>query len=155
MPTRQAAQSVGMDEAALRELNAIPRGMLIRKGSTLLVPRNGHTPAAVDGSLIRNATLSVTPEAVLRRTVVRARKGDTIASLAARYDLPAATVADWNKARTNTRLAAGRRVTVYLPVRARAPARASATRATRPAAKSRRATPARAAAKAPARRAKR
>lgn len=118
LPTREAAQRVGMDEAALRELNAIPRGMLIRKGSTLLVPRNGEAPAAVASQVVDNATLSVAPEVVLRRTTVRAHKGDTIARLAARYDLPAATVARWNKAGAGTPLRAGRKVIVYLPVRA-------------------------------------
>ncbi|HMN21859.1 MAG TPA: transglycosylase SLT domain-containing protein [Ottowia sp.] len=146
LPTREAAQRVGMDEAALRELNAIPRGMLIRKGSTLLVARNGHTPAAVASQVVDNAQLSVAPEVVLRRTTVRAQKGDTIARLAARYDLPAATVAGWNKASANTPLRAGRGVVVYLPVRASStaravpPARAKARRTGR--ASARRAAPA-------------
>lgn len=115
--TREAARRVQMDEAAFRQLNGLRQGVLIRKGSTVLAPRNGHTqPVASD--VVNNAQLSTAPEVILRRTQVRARAGDTIATLAARYDLPAATVARWNKARANTKLKAGRAVVVYLPTRA-------------------------------------
>ena len=121
MATREAARRVQMDEAAFRQLNGLGRGVLIRKGSTVLAPRNGQAPAAVASHVIDNAQLSTTPEVVLRRTLVRARAGDTIATLAGRYDLPAATVARWNKARADTKLKAGRAVAVYLPTRAGSP----------------------------------
>jgi membrane-bound lytic murein transglycosylase D len=49
---------------------------------------------------------------------VHARKGDTIATLAARYDLPAGTVAGWNKTTPTARLRPGETVTLYLPARA-------------------------------------
>jgi len=129
MSVREAAQAVDMPEARLRQLNEVPRGMKIRKGSTLLVPRNGNGPAAVSSQVVNHAQIAYTPEVVLRRTVVRARKGDTIATLAERYDLPAATVARWNKARAGTTLAAGRAVVVYLPARAGTPTASGAPRA--------------------------
>ncbi len=40
----EAAKLTGMDEARLRDVNRIPRGMLIRKGSALLVPRPDQLP---------------------------------------------------------------------------------------------------------------
>ena len=125
MATREAARQVSMDEGELRELNGVPRGMLIRQGSTLVVPRNGKTPSAVAPQVVDNAHLALAPEVVLRRATVRARRGDTIALVAARYDLPAATVAGWNKTHASAALKPGRAVVVYLPVRAGRSAAAS------------------------------
>ena len=161
MATREAARQVSMDEGDLRELNGVPRGMMIKQGSTLVVPRNGKTPSAVAPQVVDNAHLALAPEVVLRRTTVRARRGDTIALVAARYDLPAATVAGWNKTHASAALKPGRAVVVYLPVRAgraataspRAGAKASSRHAT-PQRAQRRAAPAKAAHKAtPARKA--
>ena len=59
---------------------------------------------------------------LLRRTSVRARRGDSIATIAARYDLPAATVAGWNKMGARAGLKRGQAVVLYLPVRASAAA---------------------------------
>ncbi|MFV0681432.1 transglycosylase SLT domain-containing protein [Ottowia sp.] len=121
-PSREVASRFGMSEEDFREMNNIPRGMIIKSGSTVLVRRSNGAAAAVADHVVNNAQLAYTPEIVLRRTTVRARKGDSIARLAARYDLPASTVAGWNKKRTNTRLKHGQRVVVYLPVRAAAAA---------------------------------
>jgi membrane-bound lytic murein transglycosylase D len=111
-----------MDEEDFREMNSIPRGMVIKAGSTVLVRRGNGASAAVDSHVVNNAQLSYTPEIVLRRTVVRARKGDTLAALAARYDLPAATVAGWNKGHAGGALKRGQPVVMFLPVRAAAAA---------------------------------
>ena len=128
MPTREAAQRVHMDEDDLRQLNGVPKGMVIKQGATLVVPRNGQTPAAVASSVVNNAQVAFTPEVVLRRTVVRARRGDTIARVAARYDLPAGTVAGWNKSNAGAALKAGHAVVVYLPVRASSAAASESAR---------------------------
>ena len=48
---------------------------------------------------------------------MRAGKGDTVASIARRYKLAAASVADWNDVRLNAAFKAGQQVVVYLPVR--------------------------------------
>ncbi len=125
MPSREAASRVEMDEEEFRRINGIPKGMMIKSGSTLLVPRNGHGPAAVASHVVDNAHVAYTPEVVLRRTTVRARRGDSIATIAARHDLPTATVAGWNQGRAS--LKSGQAVVLYLPVRASA-ARAPAAR---------------------------
>ena len=140
-PSREVASRFGMNEDDFREMNNIPRGMVIKAGSTVLVHRGSGAAAAVDDRVVNNAQLSYTPEIVLRRTAVRARKGDSIASLAARYDLPASTVAGWNKVGANTALKRGQQVVLYLPVRAAAAAAregvAAGQRADRKAASSR------------------
>jgi membrane-bound lytic murein transglycosylase D len=150
--SREVARRFDMSEADFREMNNIPRGMLIKAGSTVLVRRNGQAADAVAEHVVNNARLAYAPEVVLRRTRVRARQGDTIATLAARYDLPAATVARWNKVGARARLKRGQAVVLYLPVRASAVAARDSAQAARQKAPSRakatrRATPAKAKAK--------
>jgi membrane-bound lytic murein transglycosylase D len=55
---------------------------------------------------------------VTRRTVIKARKGDSVASIARRYRLSAAQVADWNDVGASAAFKLGQQVVVYLPVRA-------------------------------------
>jgi len=101
--------------------------------------------------VVNNAQLAYSPEIVLRRTSVRARKGDSIASVAARYDLPAATVAGWNHASAGARLKPGQAVVLFLPVRASTAAAREGAEHARPAAPHGRAGRAAAERKAPAR----
>jgi len=145
LPSREVASRFGMDEDDFRDVNSIPRGMVIKTGSTVLVRRGNGALAAVDGQVVNNAQLAYTPEIVLRRTTVRARKGDSIASLAARFDLPAATVAGWNKSSERAALKRGQAVVLFLPVRAgAAPARDTAARSERASARASAKTSARA-----------
>lgn len=55
--------------------------------------------------------------------MVKAGRRDSVASIANRYKLSAANVADWNDVKTNHVFARGFSVVVYLPVRAAASAR--------------------------------
>jgi len=64
-----------------------------------------------------NATLSLQPEVILRRTVVKARKGETVARLASRYGVSPASVAEWNKLAANAALKPGQKVSLMLPQR--------------------------------------
>ena len=113
---------MGMPEAQLREVNRIPERMLVKVGSTLLVPRGAHATANVAEHLADHAALSLTPEArAQRRRVFKAGKqGDTVAAVAKRYRVSAAQVAQWNSVAANARFKPGQAVTVML---AAAPAR--------------------------------
>ena len=122
LPSREVAGRFGMDEEDFRSMNTPRRGRVTQPGPPLLVPRNGRPATAVSGDVVNNARLAYTPEIVLRRTSVRARKGDSIATVAARYDLPAATVAGWNHTGAHAGLKRGQAVVLYLPVRAAAQA---------------------------------
>ena len=117
MTVAEAAQRANMSEADLRSMNNIPPRMLIKAGSALMVPRSTTTRQDVSSHLADNGQLSLTPEIVTRRTTVRAGKGDTVASIARRYKLAAASVADWNDVRANAAFKVGQQVVVYLPVR--------------------------------------
>ncbi len=138
----QVAERVGMSEAELRRVNQIPPRMLVRAGSSLLVPRNGQHNRDVTAHVADNGHLSLQPEVVVRRSSVRVRAGDTLARLARRHGVTVAQVAGWNKLAPNARLQAGQRITLMLPARAtpvpraqRAP-QARASRSSPPAARS-------------------
>ena len=55
----QAAHSLGVDLATLREINGIPKGMRIRAGSTVLIPKVGHGPGDISVAMAENASLSL------------------------------------------------------------------------------------------------
>ena len=117
MTVAQAADRVGMSESELREVNNIPPRMSLRAGSSLLVPRTGQRNSDVPLHVADNAQLNLQPDVVLRRSVVKARKGDTLARLAQRYGVSAVSVAGWNKLAVNAALKPGQQVTLMLPKR--------------------------------------
>lgn len=131
MSVAEAARRVGMPEGELRAANSIPPRMLIKAGSVLIVPRKA---AAVDvtSHVADHGQLSLAPEVVLRRTVVKAGPKDSVATLARRYRLSPVQVAEWNNVGVNTAFKAGQQVVLHLPVRAaRGPARATGKRVVR------------------------
>jgi membrane-bound lytic murein transglycosylase D len=115
----EVAKRVGMSESDLRDINNIPARVVIRAGSTLLVPRSAHM-ADVTVKVADNGQLTLAPEVVLRRSSVRAAKGDNVASMARKYKVSAASVAEWNKVSANAGFKAGQQVVLYLPGKARA-----------------------------------
>ena len=142
MSVAEAAREVGMSEDAFRTLNHIPPHVKVSAGAALLAPRGTGQATAVSASIVNNARVAFTPEVVLRKTVLRARKGDTIDRIARRYDLPPGTVAGWNKTSATASLKAGQSITLYLPMRAGKPkaaprSKASARRAAAQAGKGR------------------
>ena len=115
MKPADAAKRAGMSERELREVNKIPPRMLIKAGSTLLVPRTEDKHAQdVSADVADNAVMSLAPErSAGRRVVVKARSRETVASLARRMGVSAADVAQWNGVSPSSRFASGQRVVVY------------------------------------------
>ena len=128
MPARDVASRFGMDTADFLAMNNLPAKVIIKSGSTVLVRRHDDAAPAAASEVVNNARLSYAPEVVLRRTSVRARRGDSLATIAARYDLPAATVAGWNRGAAKGKLKAGQAVVLFLPVRAATRSSATAER---------------------------
>jgi membrane-bound lytic murein transglycosylase D len=121
MRPRDVASLHGMNETALRELNRIPPRMLVKAGSTLLVPRNGQRSADVSEHLADNAVMALTPDVPpLRRVALRAGKRDSVASIAKRYRVNPTQVAEWNRTSTSARFRAGQTVVVFVPQKQRA-----------------------------------
>jgi len=115
MNPSEAAKRAGMSEVLLREVNKIPPKMLVKAGSTLLVPRGEHVHDDVSERLADTAALNLAPDAPpLRRVTFKAGKGETIAGVAARYKVRAEQVAQWNKVGAgNARFKPGQAVVVY------------------------------------------
>ena len=106
-----------MSEADLRGVNNIPPRMLIKAGSTLLVPRSAKVENDVTSHIADTAQVSFSPEIVTRRTTVKARKGESVATIAKRYGLSTSSVAEWNNVSTSSAFKLGHQVVVFLPVR--------------------------------------
>jgi membrane-bound lytic murein transglycosylase D len=74
----------------------------------------------VTSHVAENGQLSLAPEVVTRRVNVKARKGETVATLARRYRVSTLEVADWNQVTAHTRFQMGQSLVVFLPVKANA-----------------------------------
>ncbi len=118
MHPAEVAKRVGMSEAELRSVNAIPARMVVRAGSSLLVPRSSHMLVDVSEKVADNGQLSLGPEIVFKRSVVRARKGDNVSTVARRYKVNAEQLAQWNKTTVASRFKPGQQVVIMQPVRA-------------------------------------
>lgn len=116
MSVADAAQRAGMSEYDLRTANNIPPRMLIKSGSALMIPRSSES-GDVSGQVADNASIAFAPEIVTRRSTVKARKGDTIISIARRYNVSSSDVVNWNDLHSNSALRAGQQVVMYLPAR--------------------------------------
>jgi membrane-bound lytic murein transglycosylase D len=119
MKVADAAKRVGMSEEELRSINKIPPRMLIKAGSALLVPRSANQQKDVSVKVADTGQLNLAPEQVLRKQVVKARKGDTMAGLAKRYKVSVEQLADWNKLAVNSSLKPGQKVMLMLPGKAK------------------------------------
>jgi len=111
-----AARRVGMTESDLRAVNNIPPRVVIRAGSTLLVPRSVHVAHDVTEKVADNGQVTLAPEVVLKRSTVRAGKGESVATIARKYRVSTDTVAQWNKVSASATFKAGQQVVVFLPV---------------------------------------
>jgi membrane-bound lytic murein transglycosylase D len=116
----EAAKRVGMTEDELRSVNNIPPRMRIRAGSALLVRRSANLNSDVTEHVANNGYLTLAPDVVLRKTVVKAGKKDNVASMARRFSVSAQLLADWNKVSTSASFKRGQSVVLYLPAKARA-----------------------------------
>ena len=128
-----AARLVGMSEAELRSVNHIPARMLVKSGSTLLVPRSAQHIADVSVAVADTAAISLAPDLPpTRRVNMRVAKGgETVASVARRWHVSTSDVASWNHVSASGKFAAGSTAVLFLPRStslARAPAHAGASK---------------------------
>jgi membrane-bound lytic murein transglycosylase D len=134
MRPADAAKRVGMSEAEFRSINAIPPRVVIRAGSSLLVPRTAQTSQDVASKVADNGQLTLAPEVVLKRMVIKAGKAETPGSIAHKYRLNASQIAQWNRVSTTAAFKPGQPIVLFLPPQAAAKTSAPTT-ARRPAAK--------------------
>ncbi len=117
LKTAEAAKKVGMTEDELRAVNHIPPHSIIKAGSTLVVPRGVRMEKDVAVEVADHGQVGISPDVLTRRTVVRAGKGESVASLAKKYRLTAASVAEWNKINAGAGFVKGQQVVLYLPTK--------------------------------------
>jgi membrane-bound lytic murein transglycosylase D len=116
MRPNEAARLTGMAEASLRDVNKIPPKMLVKAGSTLLVPRSQHRSEDVSEHVADNAMMALAPDLPpMKRLALKAGKRDTVASIARRYKVPVAQVAQWNKVSASARFTRGQSIVVFVP----------------------------------------
>lgn len=113
MKTTDVAKRLKIDEKALRQANAIPSHMIIRAGSTLLVPRSSEHEHDVTGRIADHGQLNFFPETELRRVVYKAGKRDTVNLIARRYGITPAKVAEWNNLKVSDPFQPGQNIVLY------------------------------------------
>ena len=117
MKVPEAAKKVGMSEDELRSVNKIPPRMLINAGSALLVPRSTRQDNDVTSKVADNGQLNLAPEVTLRKRTIKARKKDSLASVAKRYRVAIADVAKWNNLSPDSALKSGQKLVLMLPAK--------------------------------------
>lgn len=118
----EASRLTGMPEAQLRSVNRIPPGMMVRAGSTLLVPRAAHASGDVSEALADSARMALVPErqAARQRTIKASARGETLNQLARRHGVSAAQLARWNGLSASARLKPGQTLVMMTPAEPRA-----------------------------------
>jgi membrane-bound lytic murein transglycosylase D len=123
-----AARQLGISEAELKRVNLIPPRMLVKAGSTLLVPRSPNKAGDVPEQIADNAAMMLAPErgAGKRVSFKAGKKGDTVVAVARRYKVSAEQVASWNGVAVGASFRAGQTIVVMqsraAPVSRRTPA---------------------------------
>jgi membrane-bound lytic murein transglycosylase D len=129
LKTAEAAQLTGISEDRLRAVNNIPKGMVIKQGSTLLVPRGAQSVNDVAEHIADNAMLALAPDRPpFKRVSFKAGKqGDSVAAVAKRYRVSPSMVAQWNDTNPSARFKPGQAVVVMVPnIAFKAPTRVAA-----------------------------
>lgn len=115
------AKKFGTTPEVIREVNNIPPRMLVKAGSTVLVPKTeASAEKDIAPELIDTATLVTVPDAPeTRRIHVKVGKRDTLASIAQRHGVSASQIKSWNNLKQD-KVAAGQRLELNVPNKATA-----------------------------------
>jgi membrane-bound lytic murein transglycosylase D len=126
------AQKFRTTPEVIREVNNIPPRMVLKAGSTILVPKPEEHKKDISADVVDTAMLALEPDVpATRRIRVKVGKRDTLASIAARHRVTVAQIKGWNDLARDS-VAMGQTLELNLPNRA-----AAASRTTRAARKSR------------------
>ncbi|MBS0309643.1 MAG: transglycosylase SLT domain-containing protein [Proteobacteria bacterium] len=100
----------------IREVNHIPPKMVLKAGSTILVPRTEETSEKdISPEVADNAVVTMAPDAPeMRKLFIKVGKRDNLASIARRYKVSTAQIKTWNHLK-HDKLALGQRIEVQVP----------------------------------------
>jgi membrane-bound lytic murein transglycosylase D len=109
------AQKIGVDVDMLMATNKIPRGMRLKPGSTVVVPREDDDED-ISADVAENAVLAMEPDVPdTRKVLIRVRRHESMTSVASRYGVSVRQLSAWNKGR-RTALAPGQTLVLHVPV---------------------------------------
>jgi len=118
------ARRVGASPNLLKDVNQVPGNMMVKAGSTLLIPKSTHTADNdISQLVVDHASLNVARDN-MRRINVTASRNDSLTSLAKRYRVTSAQIRDWNNLKSET-LKSGQKLQIEV---AAAPVKRTATR---------------------------
>ena len=99
----------------IREVNNIPPRMVLKAGSTVLVPRPEEQERDIAQDVAESATLAMEPDRPpTRRISVKVGRHDTLASIAARNGVSVDDVKSWNKLSRES-VSRGQSLTLHVP----------------------------------------
>jgi membrane-bound lytic murein transglycosylase D len=121
------ASKFGTTPEVIREVNNIPPKMVLKAGSTVLVPKMEEMAAKdISEEIADNATMLVAPDVPdTRRIYVKAGKRDTLASIAQRNKVSVEQIKSWNNLKQD-KVAAGQTFQLQVPYTSVATGRKSA-----------------------------
>jgi membrane-bound lytic murein transglycosylase D len=103
----------------IREVNNIPPRMVLKAGSTILVPRPEEQERDIAQEVAESATLAMEPDRPpTRRISVKVGRHDTLASIAARNGVTVDDLKSWNKLSRET-LSRGQSLALHVPTHIR------------------------------------
>ncbi|HJV80149.1 transglycosylase SLT domain-containing protein [Noviherbaspirillum sp.] len=113
------AKKFGTTPEVIREANHIPPKMLLKAGSTVLVPKPEHAPEKdIAPEIVDNARMVTVPDVPeTRRLYVKVGKRDTLASIAKRHNVSITQIKDWNNLKRD-KVAAGQTLQLNVPNKA-------------------------------------
>ncbi|MFZ6674648.1 transglycosylase SLT domain-containing protein [Undibacterium sp. Xuan67W] len=110
------ANRLGLKPEVLREVNLIPAKMLVKAGSTLLVPKSSKTPDQdISLEIAEKAQLIIEKTPSTRQVSIKVGKRDNLNSIARHYRVSVADVKSWNNLKRDT-LTAGQALQIHVPV---------------------------------------
>lgn len=105
------ARRLGTPSDVLKDVNQIPANMLVKAGSTLLIPKTSKAEDSdISQLVVDHASLTVTHD-LSKKINVTARKNDSLAALARRYRVTTAQIKEWNNLKSDT-LKSGQRLQI-------------------------------------------
>jgi membrane-bound lytic murein transglycosylase D len=122
MRPQALAEKIGVDPETLMSVNKIPAGMRLKPGSTLVVPRGDDDDEDISADVAESAVLAMEPDVPdTRKMLIRVRRKQAMAAIAARYGVSLAQLKAWNKTHRNE-AAPGQVIVLHVPVGKSVPA---------------------------------
>ncbi len=118
------ARRIGVHTDVIKQVNHIPGNMMVKAGSTLLIPKSTQTDYSdISQRVVDNAILALAIDNT-RKITLTAGKKDSIATLARRYNVSAAQIKEWNNLKSDT-IKPGQKLQIHAATR---PTRRNANR---------------------------